>query len=65
VLLAPSLSPVVLILVAVPHRSALTRHLQAVATTDAKTGLLTSLPGTSAPNNSCRTPARRGPPPWC
>jgi len=43
VLLAPSLAPMVLILVAVLHRSALTRHLQAVATTDAKTGLLTSL----------------------
>ncbi len=41
VLLAPYLAPVVLVLVAVLHRSALTRHLQAAATIDAKTGLLT------------------------
>ncbi len=43
VLLAPSLAPVTLILVTVLHRSALARHLQTVATIDAKTGLLTSV----------------------
>ena len=41
VLLAPYLAPVVLVLVAVLHRSALARHLQAATTIDAKTGLLT------------------------